>query len=1016
VNNHSSVAMSSPFSFGALQPHICGCHYYQDTFPIRKYLPQIQLISHTTITPLSFTTELTQTFQNSSEASIKNARYTFPLYDGVAVNKFTITFGNEVLHGVVKQKDDAKQIFQAAVDRNETAGLLESLPAGIFGMTVGNIPAKTDVIVQITYGGELKHDAAIEGLRYTLPTSIAPRYGSYPGEAMLSSAVANGGIKISVDLDMASSAIRKIQSPSHPISVELGQLNNASSASGELATFNPSLASATLALTTAELAEDFVLQVLVDNINQPQAILEVHPTLKNQRAIMATLVPKFALKPAHPEIVFIADQSGSMMGEKNEALVSALKIFIKSLPFGVRFNICAFGNGFEFLWPRSQAYNEENVTNAIRYVEGFEAQRGGTEILGPIKAAFENRLADMSLEVMLLTDGQVWREMDVFSYVNEQIRDKKANARVFAMGVGSDVSHSLVEGVARAGNGFSQFVAKSEETSQKVMRMLKSALYAHTRDYALEVHYEKTEDSAAEQDDDFELVEKVDQYLHIKHDESSNDSSQMTTAVEKPMSFFDTSVDNDAKPTEQPASNRYAHLPAISTPEILQAPSDIPPLFPYSRTTIYLLLGPESAQREVVSVTLRASSDAGPLELNLPVKQISKPGTTIHQLAARKAVQELEEGRGWVYLATTMPAEGDGAALVREKYSSRFDEIVEREAVALGQRFQVASKWTSFVAVNEKSKDELQPPAVSVGADTISPSGKMRAMRGGGGGSFGATGGLFGMPAPSASPAPPEQRERRYFQQPGGFTSNQFARKAMMTAPPAVASRGPIQACMFTAPNYAPPAPSYGQANAFSGAGIIGSANAAPPQIGGFGSSSISRSAQPGASPSGFGSSRSFPSVSSGNDGGLSSGGGLFSASPAAAAPPPPPSQQAGAGALFGAPPKQASASRDDPMQQVIGKQKFFGCWHWEDDFFATMGINHNGVDVNDFGGDKNIAATALTIAWLRRVQKDDRDVWEFVVAKAEQWLSACLPKKFESVDALVAKALEILPSKIVST
>jgi hypothetical protein len=49
-------------------------------------------------------------------------------------------------------------------------------------------------------------------------------------------------------------------------------------------------------------------------------------------------------------------------------------------------------------------------------------------------------------------------------------------------------------------------------------------------------------------------------------------------------------------------------------------------------------------------------------------------------------------------------------------------------------------------------------------------------------------------------------------------------------------------------------------------------------------------------------------------------------------------------------------------------------------------------------------------------VRKDDRDVWEFVVAKAEQWLSACLPDKFESVDGLVAKALEILPSKIVST
>jgi len=61
------------------------------------------------------------------------------------------------------QQDVAKQTYQDAVDRGETAGLLESLPAGIFGVTLGNVPAKTDIIVDITYCGELKHDAAIDG-------------------------------------------------------------------------------------------------------------------------------------------------------------------------------------------------------------------------------------------------------------------------------------------------------------------------------------------------------------------------------------------------------------------------------------------------------------------------------------------------------------------------------------------------------------------------------------------------------------------------------------------------------------------------------------------------------------------------------------------------------------------------------------------------------------------------------------------------------------------------------------
>jgi uncharacterized protein with von Willebrand factor type A (vWA) domain len=122
---------------------------------------------------------------------------------------------------------------------------------------------------------------------------------------------------------------------------------------------------------------------------------------------MTTLVPKFTLPPTNPEILFIADQSGSMGGSKNAVLVAALKVFLKSLPLGVRFNLCAFGNHFKFLWPTSQAYNQTNLEMAIAFVDSFTASYSGTEILKPIRAAFDQRLKDMPLEVMLLTDGEV---------------------------------------------------------------------------------------------------------------------------------------------------------------------------------------------------------------------------------------------------------------------------------------------------------------------------------------------------------------------------------------------------------------------------------------------------------------------------------------------------------------------------------------------------------------------------------------------------------------------------------
>lgn len=689
--------------------HICGLFYNLNHQ--RIYLPQVQLKSHTRISPFCFTTALTQTFHNPNDETLSQVRYTFPLYDGVAVNGYKISYASNVLKGVVKQKDDAKQTYDAAVARGETAGLLESLPAGVFGVTLGNVPAKTDIVVEITYCGELKHDAAIDGLRYMLPTSIAPRYGNYPGQLLNTNTSAKDGISITVDLDMASSAIRKVQSPSHPISVSMGAVSTNQAAPG-VSPFVPSQASATLTLGTTELADDFVLQLLIDDINKPQAILETHPTIPNQRAIMTTLVPKFALDAAHPEIVFIADQSGSMGGSKNTSLVAALKVFLKSLPLGVRFNICAFGSNFKFLWPKSQAYNEDNVNLAMSWVNSFTANFGGTEILNPIKAAFEQHLSDLPLEVMLLTDGETWAENEIFSYVNEQIHDKRVDARVFALGIGGDVSHTLVEGVARAGNGFAQFVTQNEDTDQKIIRMLKAALYAHTKDYEIEVHYDQENGAEMSDDDDFEIVEKVTECLKI----ADKTDATKTEQGGKAKSFFDSSAEVD-KPivSRSEKVDRYAHLPAIETPKLLQAPNEIPPLFPFNRTSVYVMLGPDSAHKKVSSITLRAKSAQGPLELNVPIQYSdSTDVTTIHQLAAQKAVQDLEEGRGWLQAAKT--ADGTGA---KTKHESRFDEIVERECVRLGEKFQVVGKWTSFVAVQDGTGEKMEVEAQEVAARKV---------------------------------------------------------------------------------------------------------------------------------------------------------------------------------------------------------------------------------------------------------------------------------------------------------
>ncbi|MAD85570.1 MAG: hypothetical protein CL912_21630 [Deltaproteobacteria bacterium] len=675
----------------------CGCWYLPATpkhiqyyqYTPRQYLPLLESEVHSTILSTTSRTVLKQTFKNPSTTdAIKECTYAFPLYDGVSVVSFTCQVGKKILRGLVKEKAKAQEIFDKAVAKGETAGLLQQAPeaSDMFSTKLGNIPAGESVIIEITYIGELKHYET-EGIRFTIPTKIAPRYGPGPDYGTPSGVTAQNhdGIKIIVDVNMPEgSFIKGVQSPSHPIAVSMGTVSTATTADPTM-----SKASATLSLGSAALEKDFVLIVQSKDVGTPKAILETHPTIINHRALMATLVPKFSLPPSRPEIVFVADRSGSM-AHNIPMLRSAMNVFLKSMPAGVKFNICSFGSRHSFLWEKSQSYTKENLQQATHHVQTFGADMGGTQTFGAIKGTIERRWSDIPLEIILLTDGDIQSQNELFDYINKQVEKSKGKIRIFPLGIGSGVSHALIEGLARAGNGFAQAVQDGERLNNSVVRMLRGALTPHITDYTLEVKYEKD-------DDDFEVIEKVTEGLKVLL--SDSDKAKSPEKPKATMSLFDTAVDpekEDIKGLKD--SNHY--LPKVPTPKLLQAPHKIPSLYAFSRTTVYLLMSPETIQRNPTAVVLRATSEHGPLALEIPIEVLPAPAQTIHQLAAKKAVQDLEEGRGWIY-----DAKNQDGILVRDVYPSSFDDLLEREAVRLGEKFQIAGKWCSFVAVAENDKE-----------------------------------------------------------------------------------------------------------------------------------------------------------------------------------------------------------------------------------------------------------------------------------------------------------------------
>jgi hypothetical protein len=99
-------------------------------------------------------------------------------------------------------------------------------------------------------------------------------------------------------------------------------------------------------------------------------------------------------------------------------------------------------------------------------------------------------------------------------------------------------------------------------------------------------------------------------------------------------------------------------------------------------------------------------------------------------LAARKAVKELEEGRGWIFKVRNTQGK-----LLKEVYEGRFPDMVEREAIRLGLKYQVAGRWTSFVAVENDGETKVTreisevPQGQEQGTYDVNPNPDMRTRR-----------------------------------------------------------------------------------------------------------------------------------------------------------------------------------------------------------------------------------------------------------------------------------------------
>ncbi len=564
----------------------------------RKPIPLEGVSVEATLRDFCTRVTLTQRYRNREDKPVE-AVYVFPIDETAAVCGFEALIDDVHVAGKVMEREKAFEAYDDAIADGHGAYLLDQERPDVFTASIGNIPPGKEVLVKITYVTEL----GLEGddLRFVLPTTVSPRYAPAEDRAGVGRSPAEAvnppvdwkvpyGLELEIQLEMPS-VIRSVESPSHPISVEV----------------NGKEGRVGLGERESALDRDFVLLIRLSECREPRAWIEKGD---GQSVSMVAFQPQFDGEEAPSELIFVIDRSGSMGGESIAEARNALQLCLRSLTEGSRFNIVGFGSTYEMLFPESRPYDEETLGEASRHVEEIRSDLGGTEILLPLQNILRKpSVQDLPRQLFILTDGQVSNTEAVV----ELIRKHSDSTRVFTFGIGAGASHHLVRGMARAGEGAAEFIYPGERIEKKVMRQLAKAL----------------------------------------------------------------------KPAVTEVQIDWGDL------RVTQAPHRVPPVFAGGRLLVYGFVG--EPPKGVVEVELKVRSPKGELSFRTPLDfECQSKDNLIATLGARTRIRDLEEGSSLFH-------DRKGSL---QKRSSR--DRVKQEAVRLGVEYGLCSRWTSFVAVENR--------------------------------------------------------------------------------------------------------------------------------------------------------------------------------------------------------------------------------------------------------------------------------------------------------------------------
>lgn len=432
-----------------------------------------------TVSGPTLRTRVTQIFRNPTNDWVE-ATYVYPLATDGAVDTLKMVVGDCVIVGDIKERQQARVIYEQARRNGQKAALTEQERPNIFTNSVANIGPGETVLVQIEYQ-EPVHQA---GNEYSLrmPLVVGPRYNPAPIVQSVDFRKDGSGWGATnsdpvPDRDrIAPPVLDPAKNPPiNPTSITVHL--KAGFALGEVKSHHHnvkiespdnSTRVVTLADGTVPADRDFELTWKPAAEKAPSVGL-FREHVGDADYLLAFVTPPAAeqatQKPQPREVVFVIDNSGSMGGTSIAQAKASLLYALGRLQPNDRFNVIRFDDTMDVLFPTSLPADAAHIGEATSFVSALQA-RGGTEMVPAMRAALTDKLGDTNMvrQIVFLTDGAIGNEQQLF----ETITAMRGRSRIFMVGIGSAPNTYLMTRASELGRGAFTHIGSVEQVEERM--------------------------------------------------------------------------------------------------------------------------------------------------------------------------------------------------------------------------------------------------------------------------------------------------------------------------------------------------------------------------------------------------------------------------------------------------------------------------------------------------------------------------------------------------------------------